>query len=150
MPKRDTVFINYEKTVQLIKEKYRNNTIFCEAINKAMGTERTTKWVSEWKRNSNLPSPEEAVYICILLQTTPDEILLHEGETEEETAKCQKDIALVRDLLDQQGAKKAPTETSERESISPAKRALLDVIDGLSDEQCEKLLIVVEGAKKLL
>lgn len=150
MPKRDTVFINYEKTVQLIKEKYRNNTIFCEAINKAMGTERTTKWVSEWKRNSNLPSPEEAVYICILLQTTPDEILLHEGETEEETAKCQKDIALVRDLLNQQGAKKAPTETSERESISPAKQALLDAIDGLSDEQCEKLLIVVESAKKLL
>lgn len=150
MPKRDTVFINYEKTVQLIKEKYRNNTIFCEAINKAMGTERTTKWVSEWKRNSNLPSPEEAVYICVLLQTTPDEILLHEGETEEETAKCQKDIALVRDLIDQQGAKKAPTETSERESISPAKQALLDAIDGLSDEQCEKLLIVVEGAKKLL
>lgn len=150
MPKRDTVFINYEKTVQLIKEKYRNNTIFCEAINKAMGTERTTKWVSEWKRNSNLPSPEEAVYICILLQTTPDEILLHEGETEEETAKCQKDIALVRGLIDQQGAKKAPTETSERESISPAKQALLDAIDGLSDEQCEKLLIVVESAKKLL
>jgi hypothetical protein len=49
-----------------------------------------------------------------------------------------------------EGVKKAPTETSERESISPAKRALLDVIDGLSDEQCEKLLIVVEGAKKLL
>ena len=150
MPKRDTVFINYEKTVQLIKEKYRNNTIFCEAINKAMGTERTTKWVSEWKRNSNLPSPEEAVYICILLQTSPDEILLHEGKTEEETAKCQKDIALVRDLLDQQRTKKAPTETSERESISPVKQALLDAIDGLSDEQCEKLLIVVESAKKLL
>lgn len=49
-----------------------------------------------------------------------------------------------------QGAKKAPTETSEREDISPAKQALLDAIDGLSDEQCEKLLIVVEGAKKLL
>lgn len=152
MPKRDTVFINYEKTVQLIKEKYRNNTIFCEAINKAMGTERTTKWVSEWKRNSNLPSPEEAVYICVLLQTTPDEILLHQGETEEQTAKCQKDIALVRDLLDQQrqDAKKAPTEISERENISPAKQALLDAIDGLSDEQCEKLLIVVESAKNLL
>lgn len=48
------------------------------------------------------------------------------------------------------GAKKAPTEISEREGISPAKQALLDAIDGLSDEQCEKLLIVVEGAKKLL
>ena len=49
-----------------------------------------------------------------------------------------------------QGAKKAPTEISERENISPAKQALLDAIDSLSDEQCEKLLIVVEGAKKLL
>lgn len=47
-------------------------------------------------------------------------------------------------------AKKAPTETSERESISPAKQALLDAIGGLSDEQCKKLLIVVESAKKLL
>lgn len=52
--------------------------------------------------------------------------------------------------LPQKGAKKAPTEISEREGISPAKQALLDAIDGLSDEQCEKLLIVVEGAKKLL
>lgn len=49
-----------------------------------------------------------------------------------------------------EGAKKAPTEPSERKSISPAKQALLDAIDGLSDEQCEKLLIVVESAKKLL
>lgn len=47
-------------------------------------------------------------------------------------------------------AKKAPTEISGREGISPAKQALLDAIDSLSDEQCEKLLIVVEGAKKLL
>lgn len=53
-------------------------------------------------------------------------------------------------VLPPQGVKKAPTETSERESISPAKQALLDAIDGLSDEQCEKLLIVVESAKKLL
>ena len=52
--------------------------------------------------------------------------------------------------LPPQGAKKAPTEISEREGISPAKQALLDAIDSLSDEQCEKLLIVVEGAKKLL
>ena len=49
-----------------------------------------------------------------------------------------------------EGAKKALTKTGEREDISPAKQALLDVIDGLSEEQCEKLLIVVESAKKLL
>ena len=49
-----------------------------------------------------------------------------------------------------EGAKKALTKTGEREGISPAKQALLDVIDSLTDEQCKKLLIVVEGAKKLL
>lgn len=53
-------------------------------------------------------------------------------------------------VLPPEGVKKAPTETSERESISPAKQALLDAIGGLSDEQCKKLLIVVESAKKLL
>lgn len=53
-------------------------------------------------------------------------------------------------VLPPEGAKKALTKTGERESISPAKQALLDAIDGLSDEQCEKLLIVVESAKKLL
>lgn len=81
MAKRDVVFINYEKAVSLIKKIYRNNTIFCEELNKKMGTTRTTKWVSEWKRNSNLPSPQEAAVICILLKTTPEDILLHEGKT---------------------------------------------------------------------
>ena len=114
--------------------------------------EKNNRWVADLRRgrSMNLPSYDAAAQMCVLLQTTPDEILLHQGETEEETAKCQKDIALVRDLLDQQRTKKAPTETSERDDISPAKQALLDAIDGLSDEQCEKLLIVVESAKKLL
>lgn len=116
MPKKYTVKVNYEAIVDAIDNHkvYRgNNTSFCLD----MGFENRTSWVSDLKRGRNLPSPEEAAQMCVLLQTTPDEILLHEGETEEETAKCQKDIALVRDLLDQQGAKKAPTETSEREFV---------------------------------
>ena len=108
MAKRDVVFINYEKVVFLIKKIYRNNTIFCEELNKKMGTTRTTKWVSEWKRNSNLPSPKEAAVICILLKTTPDDILLHEGETPEETAKCLKDIETVRKLVEAEGIKETP------------------------------------------
>ncbi len=108
MAKRDVVFINYEKVVFLIKKIYRNNTIFCEELNKKMGTSRTTKWVSEWKRNSNLPSPKEAAVICILLKTTPDDILLHEGKTPEETAKCLEDIETVRKLVEAEGVKEAP------------------------------------------
>lgn len=116
MPKKYTVKVNYEAIVSAIDNHkvYRgNNTSFCLD----MGFENRTSWVSDLKRGRNLPSPEEASKMCSLLKKNPDEILLHEGETEEETAKCQKDIALVRDLLDQQGAKKAPTETSEREFV---------------------------------
>lgn len=113
MAKRDVVFINYEKVVFLIKKIYRNNTIFCEELNKKMGTTRTTKWVSEWKRNSNLPSPKEAAVICILLKTAPDDILLHEGETPKETEKCLEDIETVRKLVEAESAKKAPATEGE-------------------------------------
>lgn len=144
MAKRDTVSVNCDKILVLIRANEWSNAAFSRKVGKY------SSWFGEVLRGNNLPSPQEAARICVLLQTPPEEILLHQGKTEEETAKCQKDIALVRDLLDQQRAKKAPTETSEREGISPAKQALLDVIDGLTDEQCEKLLIVVESAKKLL
>lgn len=146
MAKRDVVFINYEKIVFLIKKIYRNNTIFCEELNKKMGTTRTTKWVSEWKRNSNLPSPKEAAVICILLKTTPDEILLREGETPEETAKCLKDIETVRKLVEAEGIKEAPA--TEGEGLSAARQKLYDAIANLTDEQCTKLLGVVEWAKE--
>lgn len=152
MPRRKTVKLNLSVVNPLIKQVFRSNVVFCEKM------ERAHNWVTDWNRKDkdgkpkpkNPPSPEEAAKMCILLETTPEVILLNKGTTEAETAELQADIALVRDLLNQQGVKKAPTETSERESISPAKQALLDAIDGLSDEQCDKLLIVVEGAKKLL
>lgn len=154
MSRRKTVKLNLEVVLPLIKEKCRSNVVFCEK----MGRPTQKTWVTDWNRKDengnpkpkNPPSPEEAAKMCILLETTPEVILLNKGATEAETAELQADIALVRGLIDQQGAKKAPTKTSERDSISPAKQALLDAIDGLSDEQCEKLLIVVESAKKLL
>lgn len=83
-----------------------------------------------WK-NGKMPSATTQIKLANLFGISPGELM-------------------GAPAISPEGVKKAPTETSERESISPAKRALLDVIDGLSDEQCEKLLIVVEGAKKLL
>lgn len=143
MAKRDVVFINYEKVVFLIKKIYRNNTIFCEELNKNMGTTRTTKWVSEWKRNSNLPSPKEAAVICILLKTTPDDILLHEGETPEETAKCLKDIETVRKLVEAESAKKAPDLKTEGEDAQLAQ--LVAGFSRLSPQQKSAVLAVIEG-----
>lgn len=143
MAKRDVVFINYEKVVFLIKKIYRNNTIFCEELNKKMGTTRTTKWVSEWKRNSNLPSPKEAAIICILLKTTPDDILLHEGKTPEETAKCLEDIETVRKLVEAEGIKEAPATEGEGE-----KDALIKAVRGITDKDTA-LAVFDELSKKM-
>lgn len=143
MAKRDVVFINYEKIVFLIKKIYRNNTIFCEELNKKMGTTRTTKWVSEWKRNSNLPSPKEAAVICILLKTTPDEILLREGESPEETAKCLEDIETVRKLVEAEGIKEAPDPKTEGEDAQLAQ--LIAKFNRLSPQQKNAVLAVIEG-----
>lgn len=145
MAKRDVVFINYEKIVFLIKKIYRNNTIFCEELNKKMGTTRTTKWVSEWKRNSNLPSPKEAAVICILLKTTPDEILLREGETPEETAKCLEDIETVRKLVEAEGIKEAPDPKTEGEDTQLAQ--LIAGFSRLSPQQKSAVLAVIEGCQ---
>lgn len=148
MPKKYTVKVNYEAIISAIDNHkvYRgNNTSFCLD----MGFENRTSWVSDLKRGRNLPSPKEAAKMCSLLKKSPEEILLHQGETEEETAKCQEDIALVRELLEQmQGAKKAPD--PEIEGVSQAKRALLDALDDLTDEQCEKLLPIILSAKAIL
>lgn len=143
MAKRDVVFINYEKIVFLIKKIYRNNTIFCEELNKKMGTTRTTKWVSEWKRNSNLPSPKEAAVICILLKTTPDEILLHDGKAPEETQKCLEDIETVRKLVEAESAKKAPDPKTEGEDAQLAQ--LIAGFSRLSPQQKSAVLAVIEG-----
>lgn len=145
MAKRDVVFINYEKIVFLIKKIYRNNTIFCEELNKKMGTTRTTKWVSEWKRNSNLPSPKEAAVICILLKTTPDEILLREGETPEETAKCLENIETVRKLVEAENIIEAPDPKTEGEDAQLAQ--LIAGFSRLSPQQKSAVLAVIEGCQ---
>lgn len=116
MSRRKTVKLNLEVVLPLIKEKCRSNVVFCER----MGRPTQKTWVTGWSNKpkpKNPPSPEEAAKMCILLETTPEVILLNKGTTEAETAELQADIALVRDLIDQQGAKKAPTETSEREFV---------------------------------
>ena len=133
MPKRKTVKISYNKVKNAIDchKIYRgNNTSFCLD----MGFENRTSWVSDLKRNRNLPSPEEAAKMCLLLNTTPEVILLTEGETEKETAQRQEDIALVRRLLEEmQEAKKAPA--AEGEGLDDETKKIVDFIRSASTEE---------------
>lgn len=102
MSRRKTVKLNLEFVNPRIKEVCHNNVIFCNQ----MGRPNQKTWVTDWNRvkdgnwaPKNLPSPEEAARMCILLKSTPEEILLHEGETEKETAKCLEDIQRVKELV---------------------------------------------------
>lgn len=58
------------------------------------------------------------------------------------------DLLPDEELVPQAGIKKDPIPKDG--AVSPAKQKLLDALDGLSDEQCEKLIGIIEEAKKLL
>lgn len=111
MAKRKTVNIICNNVIPLIEKNEWSNAAFSRKVGKY------SSWFGEVLRGNNLPSPEEAAQMCLLLNTTPEEILLGVGETEEDTAKLQADIALVRGLIEQereqQGIKKDPTQTGE-------------------------------------
>ena len=51
-------------------------------------------------------------------------------------------------VLPPEGAKKAPA--TEGEGVSAERKALLDIVSSLTDEQCRKLLVLVQGAKTVL
>lgn len=108
MAKRDTVNVDCEKVIPLIRSNEWNNFAFSRKVGKY------NSWFGEVLRGKNLPSPEEAARMCILLNTTPEEILLHEGKDEKETAKCQEDIKLVQELVEKEmGIKNPPSKPTE-------------------------------------
>lgn len=87
--------------------------------------------VSNWKNGVVVPHPK-----------TRQKIADHFGIT---LAALDGDELPV---LPEDGAKKAPD--PKIEGLSAAKRALINAIDGLTDEQCEKLLPIVLSAKTVL
>lgn len=139
MPKQKTVKINIETIEQKIEAQGWSNAYFCENYMK-----KGRGWISEWKRGSSLPTPKDAATMCLLLHTTPEEILLTEGETEKETAQYQEDIALVRELMEEmQGAKKAPAAKGEG-----SKEAASNFIKSTND-RAALLALINEATKKL-
>lgn len=143
MSKRLIIIPNIKKIESEIRRNGWSNAYFTSEVMK-----KQRGWVSEWKRGKNFPSPEEAARMCILLNTPPEEILLREGSTEEETARCQQDIDTVRQLVEEsQGAEKDPATNGE---VSSAKKALINLIVDLDEEQCRKLRSIIEEAVNLL
>lgn len=139
MSKRTTVKVDIERIEIIIKANGWRNSYFAEVIMK-----KQRGWVSEWKRDKNFPSPEEAARMCILLKTTPDDILLHEGKNPEETAKCLEDIETVRKLVEAEGIKKAPDPKIEGLSADE----LRNLVQKTNDR--DVLLMVLDEVNKKL
>ena len=148
MPKTLNSITLGNNCVKFIEAYCKRKDISEAAFSRKFG--KNNRWVSDLRRgkNTNLPSKELAVQMCLTLNVSPDDILLHGGKTPEETAKCLKDIETVRKLVEAEGIKEAPDPKTE--GASEAKKALYDAIDDLTDEQCRKLLTIVLSAKQVL
>lgn len=57
-------------------------------------------------------------------------------------------VTVTELMLGGEEQKKAPA--TEGEGISEDRKALLDIVYSLTDEQCRKLLVLVQGAKTVL
>lgn len=106
---------------------------------------KNNRWVSDLRRskNLNLPSKELAVQMCLTLNVSPDDILLHEGKTPEETEKCLKDIETVRKLVEAEGKKESRDPKAEGEDTQLAQ--LIAGFSRLSPQQKSAVLAVIEG-----
>lgn len=106
---------------------------------------KNNRWVSDLRRgkSTNLPSKKLAVQMCLTLNVSPDDILLHDGKTPEETQKCLEDIETVRKLVEAESAKKAPDPKTEGEDAQLAQ--LIAGFSRLSPQQKSAVLAVIEG-----
>jgi hypothetical protein len=138
MAKRKTVNVNTDKIIFLAEANEWNKAAFARKVGKH------SRWFSEVARGRNLPSPDEAAAICLLLHTPPEEILLTKGETEKETAQYQEDITLVHELMEEmQGGKE-----TIGISADGSKEAASNFIKATND-RAALLALINEATKKL-
>lgn len=127
MAKRETVTIDVAKVV------YFGSSNGWSAATVARKIGKHPRWLSEIKRGRNLPSPEEAAQMCVLLQTTPEEILVKP-----------EDIALVNSLLEQEkGIKKSPS--TDHSAEAALDEELIRRLALLTPEEAARVDAFVQG-----
>lgn len=132
MSKRLVVTPNIEEVNSLVEGKGWSKAYFSETVMK-----KSRGWITEWKRAKNFPSTEEAVRMCVMLQTTPEEILTE-----------QADIELVRGLLEQErekGIKKDPIPKDG--AVSSAAQEIFDFLDSASGEELADVIKYIRYLK---
>ena len=117
MAKRDTVSVNCEKVSSFITMNEWTKDAFSRKVGKY------SSWFAEVLRGNNLPSPEEAARMCVLLQTTPEEILSEEA-----------DIELVRSLIEQEREKGIKKDPIPKDGVEDSETAELREIWSSADK----------------
>lgn len=145
MKKNDCVSVN-TKLATMIEEYCQSEKVDNSAAAFARKVGQYNRWVSDLKRGRNKIKKEVAVRVCLLLQTTPEEILLHSGTTEEETQKCLEDIEEVKRLIEVERGKNVKKEAPAE--VGGGKDALLDFIRK-TDDRTTLLAVLDEVNKKL-
>lgn len=145
MPKKlDSVSLN-TSCVNLIVNYCEKADISEAAFSRKF--KKNNGWVTDLRRskNLNLPSKELAVQMCLTLNVSPDDILLHEGKTPEETAKCLEDIETVRKLVEAERIKESAPD-SKTEGLSADE--LRNLVQKTNDR--DVLLMVLDEVNKKL
>lgn len=139
MPKTLNSITLGNNCVKFIEAYCKRKDISEAAFSRKFG--KNNRWVSDLRRgkNTNLPSKELAVQMCLTLNVSPDDILLHDGKTPEETAKCLKDIETVRKLVEAEGAKKS-TPDPKIEGYSELQKAAIQFVLSLPPEKLERFI----------
>ena len=145
MKKNDCVSVD-TKLATMIEEYCQSETVDNSAAAFARKVGQYNRWVSDLKRGRNKIKKEVAVRVCLLLKTTPEEILLHSGATEEETQKCLEDIEEVKRLIEVERGKNVKKEAPAE--VGGGKDALLDFIRK-TDDRTTLLAVLDEVNKKL-
>ncbi len=138
MPKTLNSITLGNNCVKFIETYCKRKDISEAAFSRKFG--KNNRWVSDLRRgkNTNLPSKELAVQMCLTLNVSPDDILLHDGKTPEETEKCLKDIEAVRKLVEAEGVKKAPA--TEGEGYTDLQKAGIQFVLSLPPEKLERFI----------
>lgn len=130
MARRNTVSVQPLKILELSAEHGWSAATLSKRVGKH------ERWLSEVKRGKNLPSPEEAAKMCILLDTKPEEILVEAA-----------DIELVRNLIAQefggQSAKKPAV--SEDDGLTERQKQLITLVKTMDEKDLARLEKLIQA-----
>ena len=129
--------------VKFIEAYCKRKDISEAALTRKCGKHYRWVYVVSRGKITKLTSRELAVQMCLTLNVSPDDILLHEGKTPEDTKKCLEDIETVRKLVEAESIKEAPATEGEGE-----KDALIKAVREITDKDTA-LAVFDELSKKM-